>query len=71
MDTVVGGMNVSHLCDSVVLLQYVRSEERLKRAMTVLKARATRLDPQTREYQITDQGIVVGRPHHVALTLTR
>ena len=61
MDTV-GRMNVSHLSDSVVLLQYVRSEEHLKRAMTVLKARATRLDPQTREYQITDQGIVVGDP---------
>jgi circadian clock protein KaiC len=61
VDTI-GRMNVSHLCDNVVLLQYVRAEERLKRAMTVLKARATRLDPQTREYQITDQGIVVGDP---------
>ncbi len=61
LDTI-GRMNVSHLCDNVVLLQYVRAEERLKRAMTVLKARATRLDPQTREYQITDQGIVVGDP---------
>jgi circadian clock protein KaiC len=59
MDTI-GRMNVSHLCDNVVLLQYVRADERLKRAMTVLKARATRLDPQTREYRITDQGIVVG-----------
>ncbi len=61
LDTI-GRMNVSHLCDNVVLLQYVRAEERLKRAMTVLKARATRLDPQTREYQITAEGIVVGDP---------
>ena len=61
LDTI-GRMNVSHLCDNVVLLQYVRAEERLKRAMTVLKARATQLDPQTREYQITNQGIVMGDP---------
>jgi circadian clock protein KaiC len=61
LDTI-GRTHVSHLCDNVVLLQYVRAEESLKRAMTVLKARATRLNPQTREYQITDQGIVLGAP---------
>jgi circadian clock protein KaiC len=57
-----GRASVSHLCDSVVLLQYVRNADRLARAMTVLKARATQMDPQTREYRIGESGIVVGDP---------
>jgi circadian clock protein KaiC len=51
---------VSHMCDSVLLLQYVRKGDRLARAMTALKARATPLDPETREFRITAEGIVLG-----------
>jgi circadian clock protein KaiC len=51
---------LSHMCDSVLLLQYVRKGDRLSRAMTALKSRATPLDPETREFRITTDGIVLG-----------
>lgn len=51
---------VSHLSDNVVLLQYVRNESTVERAITVLKTRASRHDPEIRRYAITPQGIVLG-----------
>jgi circadian clock protein KaiC len=51
---------VSHLADNVVVLQYVRSQSEIKRAVIVLKTRASRHDPQIREYRITAEGMVVG-----------
>ena len=50
---------ISHLADNVVLLEYVRDEAILRRALTVLKTRASRHEPQTREYTITSGGIVL------------
>jgi circadian clock protein KaiC len=54
-----GGGKVSHICDTVVLLQYVRENERLGRALTLLKSRATPHEPQTRRYSITSDGILL------------
>jgi len=51
---------VSHLCDNVVLLQYVRDESTVRRALTVLKTRASRHEPEIREFLITPEGIVLG-----------
>ena len=51
---------VSHLSDNVVLLQYVRGESRVRRAVSVLKTRASMHEPQIREYSITSEGIVLG-----------
>jgi circadian clock protein KaiC len=53
---------VSHLSDNVILLQYLRNEDSLSRAMTVLKTRASRHLPQTHEFEITQDGIHVGKP---------
>jgi circadian clock protein KaiC len=53
---------VSHMTDTVVLMQYVRDHERLDRALTVLKSRATPHQPQTRRYSITSEGILLGDP---------
>ena len=50
---------VSHLADNVVLLEYVRENASLRRALTVLKTRASRHEPETREYTITANGIVL------------
>jgi len=50
---------ISHLADNVVLLEYVREEAVLRRALTVLKTRASRHEPETREYTITADGIVL------------
>jgi circadian clock protein KaiC len=51
---------ISHLSDNVILLQYVRSDSRLTRAVTVLKSRASAHDPEIREFEITSAGIVLG-----------
>ena len=51
---------ISHLSDNVILLQFVRGDSQLKRALTVLKARGSAHDPSTRQYEITTNGIVLG-----------
>jgi circadian clock protein KaiC len=54
-----GGDKISHICDTVVLMQYVPQGERLGRALTLLKSRATPHEPQTRRYTITSDGILL------------
>ena len=53
---------VSHLSDNVVLLQYVRDSTAIRRALTVLKTRASHHHPEIREFTITADGIVLGAP---------
>jgi circadian clock protein KaiC len=53
---------VSHLADNVVLVQYVRGGSTIRRALTVLKTRASRHEPEIREFKITPEGIVLGEP---------
>ncbi len=53
---------MSHLSDNVILLQYVRKDAALSRALTVLKTRASDHLPQTHEYEITHDGISIGKP---------
>jgi circadian clock protein KaiC len=54
---------ISHLSDNVILLQFVHRNAQLRRAVTVLKTRASRHDPAIREFKITPQGIVLDEPH--------
>ena len=51
---------ISHLSDNVVLLQFLRGESRIKRALTVMKTRASAHDPRILEFEITPAGIEVG-----------
>jgi circadian clock protein KaiC len=51
---------ISNMSDNVILLQFLRSQSRVKRALTVLKTRASLHEPEIREYRITAAGIVVG-----------
>jgi circadian clock protein KaiC len=53
---------VSHLADNVILLQYVRSASDVRRALTVLKTRASKHRPEIREFTIRREGIVLGAP---------
>jgi circadian clock protein KaiC len=53
---------ISHLSDNVILLQFVPHDAQLRRVLTVLKTRASRHDPDVREFQITPEGIVLGDP---------
>ena len=50
---------ISHLSDNVVLLQFLRGESELKRAITVLKTRGSSHDQHVLEFNITADGVVV------------
>jgi circadian clock protein KaiC len=52
---------VSHLADNVVLLEYIRENSTVRRALTVLKTRASRHEPEVREYTISREGIMLNR----------
>jgi circadian clock protein KaiC len=53
---------ISHLSDNVILLQFVRNHARLQRAIIVVKTRASRYEPEIREFKIAAEGIVLGDP---------
>jgi circadian clock protein KaiC len=53
---------VTHVSDNVVLLQYLRQGLRVRRALTVLKVRASLREPRVREFTITPQGITLEWP---------
>jgi circadian clock protein KaiC len=53
---------ISHLSDNVIVLQFVRVDAQLHHALTVLKTRASRHDPDIREFTITPEGLVLGGP---------
>lgn len=50
---------VSHLSDNVLVLQYLRDETTIRRAITALKTRASRNDPRVREFHIGPAGITL------------
>jgi circadian clock protein KaiC len=52
---------ISHLSDNVVLLQFLRGESQIKRALTVLKTRASAHDPHIHEFEITSNGVELGK----------
>ena len=55
------GRGVSHIADNVILLRYVEMDSRVKRALTVLKARGSYHSDEIREYVISEkEGLRVG-----------
>jgi circadian clock protein KaiC len=50
---------VSHLSDNVLVLQYIRDESAIRRAITALKTRASSNDPRVREFRIGSEGITI------------
>lgn len=50
---------VSHLADNVLLLEYLRESSTVRRVLTVLKTRASGHEPQSREFTISPEGIVL------------
>src|SRR6202021_3061337 len=47
---------VSHLSDNVLVLQYIRDESTIRRAITALKTPASRNDPRMAQFRIGPQG---------------
>ena len=54
--------SLSHVADNVVLMQYVLEGTTINRALTVIKSRGTRHDPQVYKFDITEEGVVLGDP---------
>jgi circadian clock protein KaiC len=50
---------VSHLSDNVVLLNYIQEKDSIKRAMSVIKSRASYHEPDVRQFHIGPAGIVL------------
>ena len=52
----------SQQSDNVLLLQYLRDGDRLQRALTVLKSRASHHEPVTTPFEVTTDGIMLAEP---------
>jgi circadian clock protein KaiC len=50
---------ISHLSDNVVLLNYIKEENSINRAMAVIKSRASYHDPGIRQFRIGPEGIAL------------
>lgn len=53
---------ISHMSDNVVLIHYLREQSRIKRAISVVKTRASGHDPRIREFEISAEGLQIGEP---------
>ncbi len=51
---------ISHMSDNVVLLHYIRQNSEIKRAISIIKTRASDHDPRIRQFEITPDGIRIG-----------
>ncbi len=60
-----GEGSFSYVADNVVLMQYVLHDTTVRRALTVLKSRGARHDPQVYEFDITEDGVVLGDPVNI------
>jgi circadian clock protein KaiC len=55
-------VDVTYLADTVLLLRYFEALGEVRRAMSVIKKRSGRHEKTIREFDISDQGLTVGRP---------
>lgn len=51
---------ISHMSDNVILLNYMREESEVRRALTVIKTRGSNHDPTIRQFIVTPEGITIG-----------
>ena len=57
-----GGLHISTVSDTILILQYVGRETHVTRGLSVLKMRGSDHDKALREYTIDDHGMHVGEP---------
>lgn len=57
--TVLSRQGISHMSDNVLLLNYVRADSQIRRAISVIKTRASDHDPSIRQFSITSDGFVL------------
>ncbi|HEU0014605.1 MAG TPA: circadian clock protein KaiC, partial [Longimicrobium sp.] len=56
--------HISTLTDTIILLRYVETHGRMRRAVTVLKMRGSAHDADIREFTIDGTGLHIGEPFH-------
>jgi circadian clock protein KaiC len=61
-DIQVTSTRISYLADNIVFLRYLEMRGELRKAVGVLKKRASDFERTLREFEITDEGIVLGEP---------
>ncbi|MDY7082919.1 MAG: recombinase RecA, partial [Halobacteria archaeon] len=54
--------NVSYLADNLVFIRYLEIDGEMRKAVGVLKKRASDFERQLRELKITDEGLKIGEP---------
>jgi circadian clock protein KaiC len=64
--TRVSELGMSHIADNVILLQHVQQGSEMKRSLTVLKARGSNNSSTINEFQISSDGITLGKPLDVS-----
>lgn len=57
-----GNLNISYVADAVILLRFFEAEGRIRKALSVLKNRASAHESTIRELMIDSQGLRVGEP---------
>ena len=55
-------VDVSYLADTVILLRYFEADGEVRQAISVLKHRTSQHERTIRQFTISEQGIMVGRP---------
>jgi len=50
------------LTDAIIVERYIEIESRLKRALAVVKVRGSAHSDELRQFEITDEGIIIGQP---------
>jgi len=60
-------VGISHLSDNVIVLQYIRAAATIDRSLAVLKTRASRHEPDIRQFTITRDGIQIQPRQQCAL----
>jgi circadian clock protein KaiC len=50
------------LTDAIIVERYIEIESRLRRVMAVVKVRGSAHSDELREFEINDEGIVIGQP---------
>jgi circadian clock protein KaiC len=63
---VVTKFGISHMSDNVILLNYVRERSEIRRAISIIKTRASEHDPSIRRFEISSEGLTVGEPFDTA-----
>lgn len=56
------GLGMSYLADNIIFLRYLEMNGELNKVIGVLKKRLSGFENKIREFKITDQGIIVGKP---------